>query len=475
MKGDGIIYPPKWYDRMGKPLENLNAVQPDNPSDVSLNRNEPGEDLLGPENKPDEEITLTPPMPNDAADDGSGREDNAKSKEASGSEFNSGSDNSDSSSSSGSEDSSQDSASNKSGSGKGGTNSDSQSDAPRCKVRRKKKPHQSSNVESDEESVPKATTDKTGGNSDEEAKRTSHDSGLSNAATANPIVGPSGDSMAALLGISHAANAGAIGSLPLPTTLPSMATLEALMDDLEKFSGKLFQSLEETSIVVYDKVLQGFKDTSGKCKSFIHEMGSLAVTFFAQAKEMEDGLAKCDALAFHEAMSASKGHICGLIEEVAEAEVNFDSILASVAKEIKAYIRLQGKEQRKEYKKQCLARIKRNHGRLDGTCFIPMIVGNLTAYQALAMSHQVAQSHVPLKIMVAPLCTQAGTVKVYMKFVEFLARRVIALQERLGPDTSMVPLELESGGQLSSPRQGRSSSALPTRKFPSPSKCGSPA
>ena len=94
-------------------------------------------------------------------------------------------------------------------------------------------------------------------------------------------------------------------------------------------------------------------------------MGALAVTFFAQAKQMEDGLAKCDTKAFDEVMSASKGHIIGLIEEVAEAEdiydsgeASFDSILASVAKEIKEYVKLKGEEQRREYKKQCLDRIK---------------------------------------------------------------------------------------------------------------------
>ena len=103
-----------------------------------------------------------------------------------------------------------------------------------------------------------------------------------------------------------------------------------------------------------------------------------------------------------------------------------------------------------------------------------MIVGNLAAHQALAMSQWVAHSHVPLKIMMAPLRTQAGAVKVYMKFVEFLARRVIALQERLGPGSSMVPLESESGGRSASPRRERSRSASPTRKSPPPSRHGSP-
>ena len=339
MQGEGIIYSPKWYDKSGKPLENSNAVQPNNLSEVPLDRDS---ELGGDE--PDNEVTSVPPMPNDMVGDGSDKDD-AKSREASGAGSDSGSGSSGSGSSSGSEDSSQDSASSRLGSGEGDTNSDTQGNAPRRKVRQKKKPHQSFNAESDEESAPKVTTDKTGGNPDGEAKRTSQDLGLGDGATAHPITGSSGAGAAALLGVHHAADAGGIGPLPLPTTLPSMATLEALTGDLEKLGGKLFRGLEETNLAVYDKVLQGFKDTSGKCKNFIHEMGSLVVTFFTQAEEMEKGLAKCNAMAFCEAMSTSKGHVCGLIEQVAKAEgifdageVNFDSFLVSVAKEVKAYV-----------------------------------------------------------------------------------------------------------------------------------------
>ena len=343
MQGEGIIYSPKWYDKSGKSLEDSRAVQPNNLSEVPLD----GDSELGGD-EPDNEVTLVPPVPNDVVGDGSDKND-AKSREASGAGSDSGSGSSRSGSSSGSQDSSQDSASSRSGSGEG----DTQGDAPRRKVRQKKKLHQSFNAESDEESAPKVTTDKTDGNADGEAKRSSQDSGLRDGATAHPVAGSSGAGAAALLGVHHAADAGGIGPLPLPTTLPSMATLEALTGDLEKLGGKLFRGLEETNLAVYDKVLQGFKDTSGKCKNFIHEMGSLVVTFFAQAEEMEKGLAKCDAMAFREVMSASKGHVCGLIEQVAEAEgifnageANFDSVLASVAKEVKAYVQLRGNEQR---------------------------------------------------------------------------------------------------------------------------------
>ena len=233
------------------------------------------------------------------------------------------------------------------GSGEDDTNSDAQSEATtKHKVRRKRKPHQP-NGNSDEETVPKVTVTKTGHHSDDDVKRTSQDSGVGEGATTNPVdeainAKPPGlfGADVAVLGVRYAAGFKGAGSLPLPTTLPSMATLEALTDDLEKLSEKMFKSQEETNIKVYDKVLQGFKDTSGKCKDFIHDMGALVVTFFSQAEKMEQDLAKSDAEAFREAISASKGHVCGLIEEVAEAEgiynsgeARFDSILASVAKE----------------------------------------------------------------------------------------------------------------------------------------------
>ena len=149
MQGEGIIYSPKWYDKSGKPLENSNTVQPNNLSEVPLDRDS---ELGGDE--PDNEVMLAPPVPNDVVGDGSDKDD-AKSREASGAGSDSGSGSSGSGSNSGSEDSSQDSASSRSGSGEGDANRDAQGNAPRHKVRQKKKPHQSFNAESDEESAPK--------------------------------------------------------------------------------------------------------------------------------------------------------------------------------------------------------------------------------------------------------------------------------------------------------------------------------
>ena len=363
MKGEGVVYSPKWYDASGKPLDCLTASPPVDPEEPPSN----------PEDK-HEDITSVSPAPINTV--GNGPDDDAKSKKASSSESESGSGSS-SGSGSGSGDSSSDSSSSHSGSGEGDANSDAQSDVvTKRKVRRKKKPRKS-NKDSDE-AVPKVMVAETGSHSNDDVKRTSQDSGVGEGATANPIddhaeADPMDDGAnadppglfglnAAALGRRYATGVIGAGCLPLPSTLPSMTTLEALTNDLEELSEKMFKSLEEANIKVYDKVLLGFKDTSGKCKDFIHNMGALVTTFFSQAEKLEQGLARCDAEALREAINASKGYVCGLIEEVADAEsiynsaeAKFDSILASVAKEVKAFVCQEGDKQRKKYKEQCLA------------------------------------------------------------------------------------------------------------------------
>ena len=127
-----------------------------------------------------------------------------------------------------------------------------------------------------------------------------------------------------------------------------------------------------------------------------------------------------------------------------DAAANFNNILASVLDELKEFVELQGEEQRKTYIAKCLEWIRGVHGSLDGTQFIPMIISNVTTHHALALNQRVNQSQIPLQIMVSPLRTQAATMGASLKFVEFLSKRVLALDVKLGPASSV---SLESGGE----------------------------
>ena len=104
----------------------------------------------------------------------------------------------------------------------------------------------------------------------------------------------------------------------------------------------------------------------------------------------------------------------------------------------------QGEEQHQEYISKCLDQIRGIHGSLDGTQFIPMAVTNATTHHALALNQRVNQSQIPLQIMISPMCTQATTMGAGLKFVEFLSRRVLPLDVKLGPTTAV---SLELGGE----------------------------
>ena len=239
--------------------------------------------------------------------------------------------------------------------------------------------------------------------------------------------------------------------LPLPTQLPMMDHLEKLADDLCAYSGELFQGLEETSMAMLDRVLSGFKRSSGRAREYIYETAAIAINFFSRAGDMEAELESSEALKFREAINGMKESIRDLIRQTASVEesyedaaAHFDNILSSVSNELKEFVDLQGKEQHQAYVAKCMERIRGVHGSLDGTQFIPMIVTNVTTHHTLALNQRVNQSQIPLQIMISPMRTQATAMGAGLKFVEFLSKRVLALDVKLGPASAV---SLESGGE----------------------------
>ena len=311
--------------------------------------------------------------------------------------------------------------------------------------------------ESDENATPKKTEDhESEDESDNESKMpketpkdqttVSRDSGLGASSSGH--------------GIGAGANIDAVVSnptarlgtgIPLPTQLPSMEVLEQLADDLYAYSGELFRGLEETSMAMLDRILSGFKRSGGRAREYIHETAVIAINFFSRAGDMEAELESSEALKFWEAVNGMKESIRDLIwrtalaeESYEDAAAQFDNILSLVSDELKEFVESQGEEQHQEYISKCMERIRGVHGSLDGTQFIPMVVTNATTHHALALNQRVNQSQIPLQIMISPMRTQATTMGAGLKFVEFLSKRVLALDVKLGPATAV---SLESGGE----------------------------
>ena len=229
-------------------------------------------------------------------------------------------------------------------------------------------------------------------------------------------------------------------------------------------------------MAMLDRILSGFKMSGSRAQKYIHETAAIAINFFSRAGDMEVELESSEALKFREAVNGMKGSIRDLIRRTALAEesyegaaANFDNILASVSDEVKEFEELQGEEQRQAYISKCMERIRGVHGSLDGTQFIPMVMTNATTHHALALNQRVNQLQIPLQIMMSPMRTQAATMGAGLKFVEFLSRRVLALDVKLGPVTA-VSLESEgegAGAQSSSGTGGRATPMVASTPAPS--------
>ena len=139
--------------------------------------------------------------------------------------------------------------------------------------------------------------------------------------------------------------------------------------------------------------------------------------------------------------------------------------MASVSDELKEYVALQGEKQCKTYIAKCLERVRGVHGSLDGTQFIPMIISNVTTHHALVLNQRVNQSQIPLQSMILPMRTQAATMGAGLKFIEFLSRRVLALDVKLSPTSSV---SIESGGEGSGVQSTSEEGGKMTAKVASP-------
>ena len=230
-----------------------------------------------------------------------------------------------------------------------------------------------------------------------------------------------------------------------------MGLLETLADDLYAYSGELFRGLEETSMAMLDGVLSGFKKSGGRAREYIYDTAAIAINFFSKAGDMEADLESSEALKFREAVNGMTESIRDLARRATLAEdsyedaaAHFDNILSSVLDELKEFVESQGEEQRQAYIAKCMEQIRGVHGSLDGTQFIPMVISNVTTHHALAINQRVSHSQIPLQILILPMRTQAATMGASLKFLEFLSKRVLALDVKLGPASAV---SLKSGGE----------------------------
>ena len=178
-----------------------------------------------------------------------------------------------------------------------------------------KSEHGNDDDESDKNAMPQKEDDESEDESDGEPESprgqsaVSRDSGLGGSSASQGVgAGASVSSLVTHPRVRHDT------TLPLPTRLPSVETLEELANDLYAYSGELFRGLEDTNMVMLDRILSGFKKSGGRAHDYIHETAAIALNFFNRASEMEAELESSEVLKFWKAVNGMKDCICDLIK-----------------------------------------------------------------------------------------------------------------------------------------------------------------
>ena len=343
-----------------------------------------------------------------------------------------------------SEDSSKDSSSDG-----GSSSSSSEEESPKLKVKPKRKHACSGEASGDsEEDAPTKKKKRVKAKSDEGSD--------GEKAKADPPGDKNSSSGFGGSGRGDSGSNGGRGSAPNPgwpfPNLPMMDMLEKLGNDLYKYSKELFNNLEQTSMKVYDKVFNGFQDTGSITRNFCCKVTAIAINFFHEVEQLEENLESVDQVRFKIALNKMREQITEMMERAAQAEIvykegtkNFETILQNLTVNIKEFVETAGKTQYQEYQKRCYSRIREDHGALDGTQFIPVVVSNLVTHKALRMSHRITQTKIPLQIMMSPMLTQADVASAQIKFLEVMMKRMVALEQKLGPGIA-ASINLESEG-----------------------------
>ena len=91
--------------------------------------------------------------------------------------------------------------------------------------------------------------------------------------------------------------------------------LQTLADEQIAEAMKLDRAFAETSLILLDKIRQGFTETGGSARKFIKEKTAAAVQFFRDAQTFEDKLASPNVQAFHEGLKQIRQKVDELMEE----------------------------------------------------------------------------------------------------------------------------------------------------------------
>ena len=188
-----------------------------------------------------------------------------------------------------------------------------------------------------------------------------------------------------------------------------------------KFSNTVFTLLQ--------KMQEVFVGTGGIAKKFVDDMATAGLNFIRDASAYEADLSASDGVAFTTGLANIREQIAELIREASDlklmyegAQKQFAGILEQVGKDVKEYLDMQSTADCMVFMDESFKNLCKFLDAFNVLPFVPVVMGMAITHHSLLTSLWVNVSHIPLKIFLLPLTSDAMAVSGQMALLSYMAQ-----------------------------------------------------
>ena len=200
------------------------------------------------------------------------------------------------------------------------------------------------------------------------------------------------------------------------------------LSQIAKFSNMAFTLLK--------KVHEAFIMTSGIAQKFVDDMATASLNFIHDATTYEEELLSSDGVVFPAGLTGIQNQITELIREALELEVvykesqkKFARVLKQVEEEVGKYLKTQSMADSTVFMDESFNNLWQYSNSFNISPFIPVVVGTVVTHHALLTSLRVNMSHIPLKIFLLSLESDATMASGQMALLQYVTQQSIAIWE----------------------------------------------
>ena len=191
------------------------------------------------------------------------------------------------------------------------------------------------------------------------------------------------------------------------------------------------------AFTLLQKIHEAFIGTGGIAQKFTDDMATTGLNFIQDATAYEAELLASDGMVFVARLTCIQECITELIREASALELmyegaqkKFAGILEWVGKEVKEYLDTQSMADCTAFMDESFKSLRKFSDAFNVSPFILVVVGMVKTHHSLLTSLWANVSHIPLKIFLLPLVSDAMVASGQMALLSYVAQQSIAIWER---------------------------------------------